>query len=308
MWRPLMCALTVLAAQALGQGPARAADMPTLLTILEGDALVYRGTGRLQAVEGMSLAAGDIVETSATGFLQLELDDRAVLQFGPSTRAMFDAGTARKKPERWFYLMNGWAKLSGPPKDATGGTSPRIDLRAPLYELPAVTGTVVLQSSPTEVALFAEQGELKLVERGDKPVPLTVRAGEHYLRKAGSRGAVAAGVPPGFAAQLPRAFRDSLPLRRDRFADGDAKPKPASDFSYADVEVWLKAEPDVRRPFVKRWRVKAQDKAFRAALVDGLRAHPEWDPVLFPEKYLPKPKPEPAAAAASVPGSAASAP
>jgi hypothetical protein len=65
-------------------------------------------------------------------------------------------------------------------------------------------------------------------------------------------------------------------------------PKAAPDFSYADVEPWLKAEPALRKPLVQRWRAKAREPAFRAALVSNLKAHPEWDPILFPEKYLPK--------------------
>jgi hypothetical protein len=37
---------------------------------------------------------------------------------------------------------------------------------------------------------------------------------------------------------------------------------------------------------------KARDPAFRSALIANLRSHPEWDPILFPEKYKPKPPPE----------------
>jgi hypothetical protein len=47
----------------------------------------------------------------------------------------------------------------------------------------------------------------------------------------------------------------------------------------------------LRRPLVQRWRSKAREPAFRAALVANLAAHPEWDPVLFPEKYIKKPLP-----------------
>lgn len=301
--RQLMTVLAAVLAMAGAADVARAADAPATVTILEGDALVLRGLARLQAAEGLALAVGDIVETSPGGFMQIELDDRAVLQFGPSTRAMLDAGNARKKPERWWYVMNGWVKFSGPGKEAPAAPAgaPRFDLRAPLYELPSAAVTAVLQTAPTAATVFVEQGEVRLVERGDKPVPVAVKGGERYERKAGSRGTVTAGVPASFAAELPRPFRDSLPSRLDRVRDLDVKPKPAPDFGYADVEVWLNAEPEVRKPFVKRWRVKAQDKAFRAALIAGLPQHPEWDPVLFPEKYLPKPKPASAPAPATTP-------
>jgi hypothetical protein len=72
--------------------------------------------------------------------------------------------------------------------------------------------------------------------------------------------------------------------------------------SYADVEAWLKAPPDIRRPLVARFRPRASDPAFRAGLVANLKFHPEWDPILFPEKYKPK---EPANAPGAAPPKAA---
>ena len=49
----------------------------------------------------------------------------------------------------------------------------------------------------------------------------------------------------------------------------------------------------MRKLFVQRWRAKATEPAFRTALIANLNVHPEWDPVLYPEKYLPKPAPPP---------------
>ena len=48
---------------------------------------------------------------------------------------------------------------------------------------------------------------------------------------------------------------------------------------------WLAVEPTLRRPAMKRWRDLTRDAAFREALVANMTAHPEWDRVLFPEKY-----------------------
>jgi hypothetical protein len=89
----------------------------------------------------------------------------------------------------------------------------------------------------------------------------------------------------------------------DRFRDRDLKPKEAPDFGYADVELWLKAEPSIRRPFVQRWKAKAfKDSAFKAGIVANMSSHMEWDPVLFPEKYLPK-EPPSATQAQQIPAS-----
>ena len=83
---------------------------------------------------------------------------------------------------------------------------------------------------------------------------------------------------------------------------GCAAPMPerilGAEFGYADVELWMKAELSIRRPFVQRWKAKAfKDPAFKQAIVANMSSHPEWDPILFPEKYLPKePPPAPQAA------------
>jgi hypothetical protein len=285
MWRAWILAVLTFSG-------AHAADPSAVVTILEGDALVYRGAARLHAAEGLRLAPGDIVETGPATFTQVEWPDQSMVQFGPATRVML--GTPPKaKPERGLYLMEGWAKLAPAPSgagSAAASGAPGLNLRAPLFELPASPGVVVIRSSPAEVALFVERGEARVGERqASGPSALVpLRAGDFYRRKGTARGAVAPSPAQDFVAEVPRFFRDSIPLRLERYRDRPVQPRQAGDFSYADVERWLKAEPSVRRPLMQRWRAKAREPAFRSALVANLGAHPEWDPILFPEKYKPK--------------------
>ena len=270
---------------------AATADVSGTITILEGQAQIYRGSARLHAVEGVRLAAGDIVETADSTFAQIELGDQSVAQLGPATRVMISGSAQRQKPERWLYIMDGWVKVSGVKREPAAG--PGLDLRAPLFEIPATPGVVVLRSAPAEVSLFVERGDTRVVERqaGAVPVAVSLKSGDFYRRKLPGRGTVNAGSMQAFVGDMPRSFRDSLPLRLDRFRDRPVQAREAPDFSYADVESWLKAEPAVRRPLMQRWRGKAREPVFRAALVANLSAHPEWDPILFPEKYLPKDSP-----------------
>ena len=295
--------LVVLSAAAWG---VQAAESSATITILEGEALIYRGTGRLHAAEGVRLAAGDIVETGASGFMQIELPDQSVAQFGPATRVMLNVVTVRQKAERWFYVMNGWGKVTG--SKANPRVAPGYEVRSRLFEIPANAAVFAFRVTPAEVTLFAERGEVRVSElQSSGPaiaVPLVL--GDYYHRKAGARGAVNPGGMQAFLSAMPRFFRDSLPLRIERYRSEEVRAKEAPDFSYADVEVWLKAEPAVRRQFVQRWRPKVREAAFRSALVTNLAAHPEWDPILFPEKYLPK-KPAPPRPAASVPAPSAGA-
>lgn len=268
---------------------AWAADPIGTITILEGDAYIYRGASRLYANEGVRLESGDIVETAASGFMQLESTDLSVVQFGPTTRAMFNSSSGRPKPERWLFVMNGWCKVTGP-KAAGVANGSGLELRTRLFTMPANDGVVVFSETPAETTLFVERGEVKLAEEqaGSGPIGVSLQSGDYYRRKAGARGTVNTGSPEAFVAAMPRVLRDSLPLRLDRYRNQTVQPKEASDFAYADVEPWLNADPWLRRPLVQRWRTKARNPAFRAALVAGLASHPEWDPILFPEKYKKK--------------------
>lgn len=275
----------LLWAALVAAGGAAAADLAGTVTILEGEALIVRAAGRLRAVEGVRLQSGDIVETGDAAFVQAELVDQTVLSLGPHSRIMI-GGPVRLKAERTLYALSGWFKLSNARKEGNGRA---FEFRSPLLEIGLLPGVVVMQLKANEATLFAERGDLKLLERpGGNPVG--VRQGQTYRRTAGvARGTLAAATPQAFVAEMPRPFRDSLPLRGDKFRDREIAPRAAPDFAYADVEAWLKAESPFRRQFIERWRAKARDSAFRSALIANLSSHPEWDPVLFPEKYLPKP-------------------
>jgi len=270
---------------------AFAADAPGTITILEGEAQIFRGTSRYVAAEGVRLAFGDIVETGDNTFMQIELGDQSSLQLGGISRVMINGDAGRAKPERWIYFMNGWGKASGTRRDPKAEGP--YQLRAPLFEIAPTPGVVVLLATPIEVKLFVERGEARLMERQrtGSSIAVALKSGDTYQRKASTRGAVTQEATPEFLGKMPRYFRDTLPSRMDRFRDRDVRPKEAPDFGYADVELWLKAEPSIRRPLMQRWRVKAKDPAFRSALIANLNSHPEWDPILFPEKYLPKDPP-----------------
>jgi hypothetical protein len=236
---------------------------------------------------------GDILHTAQPAFLQLEFADETVAQVGPDSRLMLARVPGRRKspPEHWLYLMDGWMKVTGAKNKPEAG----FGLRTPLVEVPGSSSVLVVRGTPGEVTLFVELGSARLAERPEGgAVPL--KAGDHYRRKAGTRGVVNPGAMQAFLQEMPRHFRDTLPLRAERWRDRPAPAREAPDFEYADVETWLKAEPALRRPLMQRWRSKARQPAFRAALVSNLKAHPEWDPILFPEKYLPKdPPPSPTA-------------
>jgi hypothetical protein len=142
---------------------AQAPD-PGTVTILEGQALIHRGSGRLHAAKGVRLAGGDIVETGTDTFAQIEAPDGTLLQLGPSTRLLAQATMARGKTERWPHLMGGWVKLASSRRDAAAG--PGFELRAPSFEIQPNAAVLVQQNTPSELLLLVEAGEARLAERG----------------------------------------------------------------------------------------------------------------------------------------------
>jgi hypothetical protein len=140
--------------------------------------------------------------------------------------------------------------------------------------------------------VFAESGEVALQERraGKVVGKVTVKSSEFYSRAADGKAGTTARPTGTFIQMLPRAFLDTLPARSAVFATRDVPPKPLGEISYAEAEPWVDAE-GLRASFVTRWKPLAQNPAFREGLVANMARHPEWDRVLFPEKYLPKPTP-----------------
>jgi hypothetical protein len=272
---------------------AAAADPVATVTLLEGPAELVRGVTRYALAEGVRLQSGDIIEVRDKGLAQIEFADGVALAMGPGTR-MFAVSISRGKPAASdYYVMQGRLKLAGVKQGA------RLRVVTPMFTLMTTEGIAVLAVDAGEGSVFVESGETRLVEspaKGGASAPLRLKGGEFFTRKAGQKGAVAPRPSPAFIGVLPKIFLDPLPSRMARYKERQVQPKRVDDVSYAEVEAWLKAPPEIRRPLVPRFQPRASDPAFRSGLIANLKFHPEWDPILFPEKYEPK---EPEADAAS---------
>jgi len=269
---------------------AAAADAVVTVTLLEGPATLVRGVSRFTLAEGVRLQAGDIIEVSDKGLAQLEFADGVALALGPKTRALASSLPRGKQAAADFYVTQGALKLAGVKAGA------RLRIVTPLFTLQPAEGIPVLVLDGAEGSLFVEGGEARLVgPRAKGEAPLRVKSGEFYTVKAEQKAAVAPRPSAAFIGALPKAFLDPLPSRMARYQDRPVQPRRLDVVTYTEVETWLKAPLEIRRPMLARFQARAADPAFRTALVANLRFHPEWDPVLFPEKYLPK---EPEAEAA----------
>jgi hypothetical protein len=281
-WPRWGLALLLVAGSALAAAP----DDAALLTVLDGDAVLEVGAKTLRAAEGVRLAPTTLVRTGPrTALLRLEFNDGSLLDLGPDTQVMLVppglvAGKARAPAA---YLLQGWAKLSGQtPAGAAGLVSPTLAV------LP-FKGVLVAHVGADEEDCFQESGTAQLQPRGaagGKVKTLGLKAGEMVARKGDGRAEVLSQPSSALLQGLPRSFRDTLPARAAHWQGKRVEARPAPPTDYAGLAPWLTAEPALRRHFPRRFAARAREPAFRAALVEQLSRHPEWERSLFPERFV----------------------
>lgn len=274
---------------------AAAAPPGAVVTIIDGEATLLRGVAQAAVAEGLRLAPGDIVQTAAaTRVVRLELDDGLAVDLGPATRLQFVprlSGVPARRLAR-LYLLQGWVKLGAGAAPAEGTV-----LASAALDLVSVKRSVVLALDGPDQFLFAESGEVGFVERnGGRAGPvLTLKSGEFRARTGNEPASTGARPSAAFLQRVPKAFLDTLPARSKQFAGREVPPKPLGPITYEVAQPWIDAEPALRGGFVLRWRLLARQPEFRQRLQQGMAAHPEWDPLLNPEKYRPQPASAPPA-------------
>jgi hypothetical protein len=279
-----------------------AADGAAIAGIVEGSVTLVRQTTRYTLAEGVALRPEDIVETAPGAFVQIEFEDGAIVGLGEGSRVILQPRLARLKPETLprLYLLEGWVKVTPAAKPGT-----TFNFLTARLEVGTQSATVVTLSRPNEYVMFVESGTARLNERDGARASLSLKAGDFASRAPGAeKPAVRTNVPADFLSRMPRFYRDRLPARAAVFAKRNIAPKQQDAVAYADVTHWLHAEPAIRLPLSRQWRSRATDKRFRAEIVANLSAHMEWEPVVFPERFIKKDLP----ASAPATGSAATAP
>ena len=254
---------------------AAAAPRAPMVTMLDGDATLLRDGARFALAEGVRLQAGDLLATGPrTRLLRVEFPAGVGVAFGPDSRAMLtpDLGTDMRAG---VYLLSGWVKLSAP-----SGVSGAI--RSRLADTDTTGGTLILSVQGDGAEAFAESGPSRVQPRAPDAPAQALKSGEMLTVPAGNaRPVLAKGAAPAFVQAMPRTFMDSLPSRFAAFST-DVPPRRDGAMSYADAQPWIDAEPSLRRVFAERWRRLAAVPEFRSGLVGGLKAHPEWTPILYP--------------------------
>jgi hypothetical protein len=247
------------------------------LTVREGMVHVIRGTSVLRAAEGMGMHVGDIVETPDAAFAQIELSGGTVIAVGPATK-MYFLGHAARATE--VVLLSGWLKG----QNAAG--SGAYKYLTPLMSFTTRDGTLVLHILPSQSDVFVESGSANLSaeSRGGQ----LLKGGQFVSRLPHKPPVLSARMSSEFTAAIPVPFRDTLPARYSRFAGKQVEAPRDHDVTYSEVAEWLAAPLAWRRGMVSRFEPRLSDAAFRSSVEAHLKQHPEWDPVLHPEKYQQK--------------------
>lgn len=258
---------------------AAAHEFVATVTLAEDESVLIDGNRGLVPAAGVRLRHSDIIQTGAKALVQLETDDGVVLELGPATRFLADLPYRRgEEPVIGpHYLLRGWIKFTVPKR--AEGLPHRVN--TPFFDLVITTGIAVMQITADTGQFFMESGEGIVVEpSGHTTARVVVRAGRSYSRKAGQKGTLADRPAAAFIQAMPPAFRDTLPPRLATLKVRDVTPKPGPDFTYAEVADWLNGDMEVRQALVTYMRAKAGDPEFRAALIQNMQHHPEWNAVL----------------------------
>lgn len=267
-------------------GIAQAGDKVATITMLDGPAWVIHAATKGVAPEGTHLDAEDIIETSpTTSLLRMEFDDGTVVDLGPSSRVL----VWPQWPEgaSVAYVLQGWAKVAADKPPARN----RSWLSTASLDITSMAHDVVVRAQGRDAEVFAESGDVTVQVRGKgaSTGPLKLSRGQFAARRGEASPQITPRPPVDFIGAVPRPFMDTLPTRAAAFKGKRVTLNQVNPISYPDVEAWLNAEPRVRARFPARWKSMTHDTVFRHHLTAQLPLHPEWGPVLSPDKPASRP-------------------
>jgi len=261
------------------------------LTLLEGSLTLIRGTTVYQAVEGMQLKRGDILETSSNSFAQLEFATGGVVALGPVTRIYIlparGSGDGRT-PSLDLVFLDGWLKSEAA---AAKGV---YHFRSALLAVSTTGGTVVLRSSLTSCDIFLESGSsFSLSEvnpSGETGSATQAKTGQFFSRQKGAPVSTFVRPSANFLEALPKQFRDTLPPRQSRLPDKPVEAKAEHPVSFDEIEPWLKLPSAWRKGLAERFSPRLSDASFRKQIETHVQEFPEWVPILYPKKASEAPQ------------------
>jgi hypothetical protein len=282
---PSVIQLRRIALLALALGTCLAASKPTatgfngLVSIADGDPFtIVRRDTLLSGSKGVTLLAGDIVETGPGAFLAIEVQGGNLVGIGPSTAVYF----LQRGDVITLFVLKGWVK-GDVRSEAMRVAGTRLGIQGH-------QAVMVLYADEQSDAVFDEQGSARLLLRDDAATRFDRETGANQFFHRGDRTGVESQPRPSaqFIESMPIAFRDPLPEHASASLKKLA-PLLVRAVTYSDIQTWLTIPRDWRGGFIERFRARLKDPAFFAAMDEHLALHPEWTPILHPP---PPPEPD----------------
>ena len=263
----------------LADAKSPAAGFNGLVSIADGDPFtIVRGDTLLNGSKGVTLLAGDIVETGPGAFLAIESQGGNLVGIGPSTGVYF----LPRGDVTALLVLKGWVKV-----DVRSEAMRVAGRRLGIQGHQAV---IVLFADEQSDAVFDEQGSARLLLRDDTATRLDKETGANQFFHRGDRTGLDSRLRPSaeFVERMPIAFRDPLPGNAPTRLTKVA-PQLVRAVTYSDIQTWLTIPRDWRGGFIERFRARLKDPAFFAAMDAHLALHPEWTTILHPP---PPPEPD----------------
>ena len=257
-----------------------------VVTVVDGNARLLRGSTWYKLVEGARVQDGDVIEAAERAQVQLEVATGDVINSaGPASLLLIGIGPRGGKlpGAAEFYLPQGWVKLAAKPP------GPPLRLRTPLGVVEGGEAVAVVRASASALEIFMESGTARVNEpgRSGESSGLEARGGDFVGRSADRPFTVAGVAPQAFVGALPRYFMSSLPARAEYFRTTRVELAVDRPITYPEAEPWLTGP--YRGSFIKRLQPRLADPAFRAAVTASGQSYPEWSGVLAPAAAAPEP-------------------
>jgi hypothetical protein len=256
----------------LADAKSPAAGFNGLVSIADGDPFtIVRGDTLLSGSKGVTLLAGDIVETGPGAFLAIESQGGNLVGIGPSTGVYF----LPRGDVTALLVLKGWVKVDVR-SEAMRVAGKRLGIQGH-------QAVIVLFADEQSDAVFDEQGSARLLLRDDTATRLDKETGANQFFRRGDRTGLDSRLRPSgeFVERMPIAFRDPLPGNAPTRLTKVA-PQLVRAVTYSDIQTWLTVPRDWRGGFIERFRGRLKDPAFFAAMDEHLALHPEWTPILHP--------------------------
>ena len=270
---------------ATAAAPCPGADVG-IVTILGGPGRLLRGPTWFTLVEGGRVQDGDLIDLRPASQAQIEFVSGVLLNLsGPASLylASMAPRAGEKAASAELFVSAGWLKVAA--REPRNG----LRLRTALGTIELADAILVLHAEASGEAVFVESGTALLIEpqRGGAPTASRqAKGGEYWSRVAGNPFAAVPRPPQAFLEGMPRQFMDPLPSRATKLKETRRALPVDRDVQYAEAKPSLFGP--YRKAFLQSLRPRLADPAFRNAVEVDIRALPEWDRLLHPEKYLPK--------------------